>query len=346
MDDIFQNQKAVCKEDQIGHNYCVTRTLSTMTKQKIQQKFSSLSKAVLAVVALLGIVFNQTLTTLAAPALPQNPQAGSVAVEAKLPGNAPATAAVITSPGNGASFNKLPVTVNGTCAAGLLVRVYKNEVFAGSTICSATGTFSIQADLFSGANQLVARVYDALDQAGPDSNTVLVTYNDNSGAGLTGARISITSNYAKRGADPGADLRWPFVLSGGTGPYKVSIDWGDGTTQEVSTANVGEVLGSHKYAKSGVYNVVIKAVDANGVASFLQVVAIGNGPLASATTDANGNVVSAPTAVNNFIYKNRYVVWPFYVLIPVMFVTFWLGRKHQLHIVKRKIQRGDEIFRR
>ena len=55
----------------------------------------------------------------------------------------------------------------------MLVKLFKNNVFAGSVQCE-DGSYSIKTDLFVGTNELVARVYDDLDQPGPDSNVLTV----------------------------------------------------------------------------------------------------------------------------------------------------------------------------
>ena len=109
--------------------------------------------------------------------------------------------ATISFPTNGQSFNNIPITVQGICPADLLVKIFKNEVFSGAVFCEGNGTFSLEIDLFSGRNELVARVYDALDQPGPDSNKPVVTYND-AGTRTPIDQLVITSNFALRGADP------------------------------------------------------------------------------------------------------------------------------------------------
>ncbi|MBA3758557.1 hypothetical protein H0X10_02920, partial [Candidatus Saccharibacteria bacterium] len=133
----------------------------------------------------------------------ENPQSGSVGIEGKLSAPPPTTGATISVPTNGQGFRTLPITVSGICQNDLLVKVFKNNVFAGSVVCKG-GSYSIIIDLFNGQNELVARVYDALDQAGPDSNVVTVVYTDiRQGAA---SRVSLTSNFAKRGANPGQTL--------------------------------------------------------------------------------------------------------------------------------------------
>src|SRR3989344_4823042 len=86
-------------------------------------------------------------------------ESGSVGLEGRISAPPPTTPAVISFPTNGAVIRDLPVTVTGICQDGLLVKLFKNNVFAGSAQC-VNGGFSIQIDLFSGLNELVARVYD------------------------------------------------------------------------------------------------------------------------------------------------------------------------------------------
>src|SRR6185369_7949334 len=85
-----------------------------------------------------------------------------------------------------------------------------------------------QIDLFEGRNDLIARIFDSLDQPGPDSNIVTVTYSNNQFGGGAASQLTLSSIYARRGASPGEELDWPITINGGTGPYAVSTDWGDG----------------------------------------------------------------------------------------------------------------------
>lgn len=122
-------------------------------------------------------------------------ESGSVGLEGKISSPPPTTPATISFPRDGAVITDLPVTVTGICPNGLLVKLFKNNVFAGAGQCN-NGSFSIQIDLFSGRNELVARVYDDLDQAGPDSNIVTVTFPFSGFS--TGSRISLTSSFAQQ----------------------------------------------------------------------------------------------------------------------------------------------------
>jgi len=268
-------------------------------------------------------------------------QSGSAGLTGSISAPPPTQGATISFPTNGSVISDLPIIVTGVCPDGLLVKLFKNNVFAGSAQC-ISGNFSIQTDLFVGTNELVARVFDDLDQPGPDSNIVTVTFRDNK----TGAasRVTLTSNFAKRGANPGQTLTYPVILSGGTGPYAFSVDWGDGKEADLFTEPFpGTIDLTHKYDEPGVYNIVIKVVDSNGVAAFLQLVGVANGPL-SQTNDAGGTN-EAGEDINNFTTtKTKVVWWPATLLFPFVITTFWLGKRYMLRNMKKRIERGEHPF--
>lgn len=265
-----------------------------------------------------------------------NPQTSGVGVQGTISSPPPTQAATITSPTNGAVFTELPITVRGFCPNGLLVKLFKNNVFSGSVPCQ-NGSYSLQSDLFSGRNDLVARVYDQLDQAGPDSNAVAVTFNDNAAQTAIAPRVNLTSNYAKKGANPKEDLTWPIIISGGTPPYAVSVDWGDGTSADVYTVtSAGQFEIKHQFSQSGQYQVLIKAADKNGVIAYLQVTAIGNGEVKDSNV-AGASTTSAP--------GKTVILWqPAVIAIPLVVTTFWLGRRFELKRIKTRLSRGEHPF--
>ncbi|MBX4201630.1 hypothetical protein KW803_01910 [Candidatus Saccharibacteria bacterium] len=261
-------------------------------------------------------------------------QTGSVGVEGKVPGPPPSQAPTITVPSNGQSFSSLPITVSGFCVNNTLVEVFKNNVFAGSTPCSGN-SYRLQIDLFDGRNDLVARELDDLNQSSPDSN--IVTVNFSTPLPSIGPRISLTSEYAKRGANPGTILSWPVTLSGGSGPYAISVDWGDKSKADLISQQLPGLLNlQHTYAQAGVYNVLIRASDANGNVAFLQVVGIGNGPIKQAGTNTSNGIISTE--------KTIIIWWPMVVLFIFMFIAFYIGRKNQVESIRRKLRQGDDSF--
>lgn len=287
-----------------------------MNKQGIRRadKFVSLTLA-----AALG-----SLIMLVTPVQAATSESGSVGIQGVLPSAPPSRGATIAVPGSGASFSELPITVSGLCPADLLVKVFANNIFVGSAVCSR-GSYTLQANLFSGRNDLVARVYDALDQAGPDSNTVTVTFRD--GQFLPAAnRVSLRSDYAQRGAPPGALLEWPVIVEDGTGPYAISVDWGDGTPSDLFTAlGAGPVTLKHVYRSAGLYRVLVRASDKNGQAAFLQLVG-----------QATGAIQSQDQPKPPQLIERRVTWWPSLFTMPLLAVAFWLGGQHRLAELRKR----------
>lgn len=308
-------------------------------KDIIPRSWQGMKKTLLTVSFIVAALF---LVLGAEGASAQSNQSGSVGLTGSISAPPPTTGAVISIPTNGQAFDDVPITVTGTCPDGLLVKIFKNNVFGGSVQCE-DGSFSIQIDLFVGDNELIARVFDELDQPGPDSNVVNVTFrSDEVGAP---SRVTLTSNFAKRGAFPGEELEWPVILSGGTGPYAFSVNWGDGSEEDLfSESFPGTIDLSHVYESPGIYNIVIKVVDTNGVAAFLQLVGVANGPLSQddggtgsgdGSDDGSGGVVTSRT---------RIIWWPAALLVPFVVTTFWLGKRYMVHVIKKRIERGEHPF--
>lgn len=292
---------------------------------------SLLALVALMVLASSGFVLAQNATE------PENPQGGAIGMQGSISAPPPTQAATIAIPSNGQTFTEVPITVSGLCPDDdLIIKLFKNNIFSGSADC-ANGSYSLEIDLFIGENELVARVFDELDQPGPDSNIVTVTFESES-AGAPD-RPTLSSNFAKRGSNPGESLTWPIILSGGTGPYAISVDWGDNSTPDLFSRDApGNFDIDHIYDRPGVYNIIIKATDANDNAAFLQLVGVANGPLAQ--TDVTG-----PTDDFAGLGVDTRILWqPAAILIPFLISTFWLGKRHELKTIRNKIERGERPF--
>ena len=275
------------------------------------------------------------ITPLPTPA----PKPGSYGVEATKTQPPPTQGATITTPGNGSSFANSPITVNGICPKDLLVQVYNNGVMVGAVVCKG-GSFSLQVSLFSGTNELSAIVYDELDQAGPTSNIVTVTYNDTRFTAF-GALVTLTSSYGRRSAPVGTSLSWPLQLSGGTGPYAFSIDWGDGSKPELKSQALGGVVTiAHTYKKAGIYQVNITVTDVNGVSAFLQVIAVSSGKVDGATSGSSDSTDASKTA------PKPEILWiPTIISLILQIPAFWLGRRSQLVSLRNKMLKERDSYK-
>ncbi len=289
-----------------------------------------LATLVSAVAVLFGIMAASVSAQQPAP----GPSDESVGVEGRIPSAPPTQAATIIAPANGQSSTTIPVTITGSCPAGSLVKVFSNDIFVGSTTC-ANGSYSLQISLFTGRNDIIARVYDALDQAGPDSRTITINYSDGQFAQF-GSQVLLTSQFARRASNLGVALDWPIILSSGVGPYAVSVDWGDGTPAELkSQPFAGVVTLSHTYKQAGVYRVIFKVVDANGSSAFLQVIAVVNGE--GGIDKSTGDDTTTPS--QTVITKTELMWQPIAALIALAPISFWLGRRFELASLRKRIER-------
>lgn len=279
--------------------------------------------------ALLLIVVGLVLAVGSVLALDPPPQAGSVGLTGVMPGPAPKTAATIDSPTNQQRFSTSPVTVSGTCPKNTLVEIFKNDIFAGSTTCSDTGTYSLEIDLLIGTNSLIARVYDSLNQAGPDSNTVTSFYDalPTQAAALAplnfgDSQLILNTDAVYRGIFPNKPLSIPLDIIGGTPPYAVNIQWGDSTNKIVPRNDNLTFNVTHTYTKPGTYQITLQATDAQDRVAFLTVAAIVNGQPGVTL------VASSKPSVNNLL-----VLWPLYTSAIAIVISFWLGEKREKRIL-------------
>lgn len=266
-----------------------------------------------------------------------DPIPGSYGLAATKTQDPPTAAATITTPGNGASFGNSPIRVSGICQDGLLVEVYNNGVMVGSVMC-ANRSFSLQVSLFVGRNELTAIMYDDLEQAGPTSNMVTVNYS-NTNFTAFGQLITLTSSYGRRAAPTNSQLTWPLQLTGGTGPYAFSLDWGDGSSAELKSQSLAGLVNiAHVYKKAGIYQVNIKVTDVNGVSAFLQVIAVASGKV-------DGTAVGS-TSEDTTVAPKTIVLWiPAVVSLVLLFPAYWLGRRSQVVSLHNKMLKERDAYK-
>lgn len=271
-----------------------------------------------------------TFTTYASP----GPEAGSIGLTGTVPGKAPTVAATISTPTDAKHFSTSPTTVAGICPASTLVEIYKNDIFAGSSSCTDAGVYTLQVDMIIGKNTLKAVVYDALNQAGPDSNLVTVFYDilPSPTSALTplsfgGAQLVLNTDAVFRGTFPNQDLNVPIDIIGGSAPYAVNIQWGD-TTNKVVPRNDNQTFNTtHAYTKPGTYQISLQATDALGRVGFLTVAAIVNGQPATGVASA---------AASGDTTNKLLALWPLYTSSVAVVVSFWLGERREKHILLKR----------
>lgn len=280
----------------------------------------------LLLLVLVGVVL--TISTASASGT-LGPNSGSIGLTGTMPGPAPTVGATIAVPGTGASFTTSPITVRGNCPKGTLVEIFKNNIFAGSTACDSTGNYSLNVDLLIGQNQLVARVYNALNEPGPDSNIVTVTYNALPFQGspiaalnLGGNQLVLNTDAVYRGTFPGQKLTMPITILGGTEPYAVNVQWGDSGNTVVPRNNNLQFYVNHTYKSAGTYQITIQGSDSQGRVAFLTVAAI-----------VNGNPTPISSSSSSKPINKLLMLWPLYTSALAIVISFWMGERREKHII-------------
>lgn len=296
-----------------------------------QRKHSILSGIIFSVTFLAviigGIIYRPSVYSAS------DPVSGDETVQAVVGGAAPSVPPAITNISSGTVFSDTnPVTLSGTCPVDTLLKIYKNEVLAGAVYCS-NGRFSIEVDLFLGANTIIIRAFSSTNEMGPESTPLILQKNLPGIANFeTSRQLYITSDVYYKGVNIGEPLSWPISVVGGQPPYALNISWGDGTTDLVSRGTEGMFDIKHTYDKpgegyKGSYDVTISASDNDGNKTFIHLVSIVGGVSSSGKQD------KSTTSKQSTITKAALKYGGISLLIVV---AFWLGGRHELHILKKK----------
>jgi hypothetical protein len=214
-----------------------------------------------------------------------------------------------------------------------VVELFKNDIFTGSTACTSSGTFALDVDLLFGKNTLTAKVYDTLNQVGPDSNIVTVYYDvlptqvsPLSSFGFGDNQLLLNTDAVYRGVFPEKEMQMPIDILGGTPPYAVNVQWGDANNKVIPRPDNSTFKTTHTYTKPGTYQVSLQASDTKGRVAFLGVAVIVNGQPNAISTGAT----STP-APNQLL-----LLWPVYTAAIGILISFWLGERREKHVMTKR----------
>lgn len=259
-------------------------------------------------------------------------KAADVVVTATANGPKPVQPAVILSPANGSQLTDSSTPVSGTCEPGYYIKLYRNEIFSGSALCTPGGTFSILTDLFVGRNDLQARTFNIADEEGPPSNIVTVYYKPQQpiDGGLDGSPFYLSTEYFFKAAYSGQKTTWEFDIFGGKGPFTAYVVWGDGYSDRLPASSDETFRIEHIYKTlkdmREYYTVTVRVVDSAGRSASLQLIAIMNDPniISGALVRPNDPSPFAPGSLFSGLLK---FIWSAYGIVLLMGICFWLGER-------------------
>lgn len=278
--------------------------------------------------------------------------ADSYSITAKVAAPPLTEGAVITSPSDGASFTAVPITVSGTCPSNSYVTLTRNGAFSGSAACATGGTFDIQTSLSAGSNTLLAQDYNITDDPGPATLPITVTYtpppppvqppssstttSPSVPTQTTTSPLIVNSDYHFQAFAVNGAFSWEIKVSGGTAPYSMRVEWGDGQTSAQTIPAAQTVTIRHRYTKAGYYPILVHVTDAKAFATLLQIAAFIKLP------GTAGALFTSPTSTDQGWFNNLlstlvgtkyylWLAWPTYIVVVLMAVSFWLGERQELH---------------
>lgn len=266
-------------------------------------------------ILLLMVGFGLGASTLSASAVTQT-KSGNIQVTANVASNVPVVPPSILSPSGGQTIVSTPITISGECTTGLLVEIHKNGYLAGSVRCDNNGSYTLKADLLLGENRLIANQTNGVT-IGPNSNIVVVTYRPNIAIRIKPAdQLILQSTITQQAGSIGEKISWQVQILGGTAPYAISWDWGDGTIDLKSADKIGIYSSDHAYTETGSHQVKITATDSTGQTAYLQ--------LSEFTpTQATFSPTRPHDLPGTFLS-----IWPLYFMAVVLVWTFYIGERY------------------
>ena len=277
--------------------------------------------------------------------LPGNADSGALAVTASVPGPPPDTAPVITAPASGSTVTSQQLAISGSCSGDDTIVVVSNQVVRGAAFCDHDSTFNLTISLDTGTNLITTHYVDSLNQSGPDSAPVTVTYQSavasatptapvvaasrakppsptaTGSPGAAGSGLAVTAPYHFDPVQPGSSFTLTGDIENGTAPFALEIDWGDGTQTLVSRLGAGAFSEVHIYTRAGRYVIKLSTSDVTGATDVFQTVLTVTGATAAAPVQPTNPSIVIPA-------YQLMIIWPLFLGACVVVGSFWLGERY------------------
>lgn len=229
---------------------------------------------------------------------------------------------VITNPASGQRYKSRTALISGQCVTNLIVDIYINGIFAGSTIC-ANDLFRLNVSLFPGENVITSKMVDALDQSSPPSDEVLAYFDQPAelrAPGVDDLYLRVPTTYTS--VAPKQTFKVEPEIVGGQGPYALNIDWEDGEGFYAEIQSPGKVLATHVYNNPGIYRALYIAADSHGRSYRISTVVVVNGPRAAGVPDGSSGLTELASGISNVSVP----VWATLAFSTTIVGAFWVGQ--------------------
>jgi hypothetical protein len=252
-------------------------------------------------------------------------------VNATVPYDTPTIPATYDNSLNGFSSSVRLTRIFGTCQQvfpSSVIAIYRDGVLIGSTTCSALNRYEVVVDLINGQNTLIAKTLNLNGLYGPDSSKVTVIYSPPTerptpvpGAPAivvqdANSTLSIITNTPFQVVNSKSKtVSVSISVDGGSNPYVVELNWGDGTVDSRQVSLSGTYIFSHDYSKPGSYTAKASVTDVLGVRreQFFAVVALGTLDQQASKQDVVKQQPSSVASADTYAY-----MW--WILLAVVLV--------------------------
>ena len=126
--------------------------------------------------------------------------------------------------------------------------------------------------------------------------------------------LTVTSDYQYQAKYPGELWSFELTIAGGTPPYSLDVTWGDNKTTNETNVKSPITL-THSFTSSGVFHPFFHIVDKSGQSASFQTLVV------SKTVRADSLFTSSLDDIRSYLW----IIWPTYIVIALMVISFWLG---------------------
>ncbi|HEY5268453.1 MAG TPA: hypothetical protein VII94_04980 [Candidatus Saccharimonadales bacterium] len=255
--------------------------------------------------------------------------------------------ATITSVTNNQKVSLAPIIITGSCPANSYVNLYINSLFSGTALCVGQ-TFTIKTELFTGLNTLTAKDYNVTNVQGPTTpslNIILTTSSINSST-PTSQPLLLISSFSYQTFITNSLFSWQINIEGGKPPYKLNVNWGDGSSSNLVFSTDPTFTINHKYTNPGYFVIDLSATDANKSSQIIQLSALiksaGSASVLSTNTSKIGPIIgptASPNGLNKFFESSKnwlWAAWSSLGVVLLMLASFLLGERQQRSTLLRR----------
>jgi hypothetical protein len=121
-------------------------------------------------------------------------------------------------------------------------------------------------------------------------------------------------------------ITFNLAVAGGTAPFAVTVDWGDGTANTTERSEQSEFTVTHVYTTPGEYRVLVTITDALGKTATMQLLAVSTDPnitTAASISRTDGPVASVLSGIKRWIW----LIAPAYLVVILMALSYWIGER-------------------